>query len=292
MRLKLYRASSVAEAMAQVRTELGAEALILTTRRVAGGVEVTAALEPESTPPVPLDPTRAVALAWHGVPTSLAQRMAAGPLAFALSAALRFERLPLASGSKPLLLAGPPGAGKTLTTARLATRLSMSGVNPVVITADGQRAGATEQLAAFTRLLRITLLVASNPVTLARALARRQEAEPVLIDAAGADVFDRSQAEELAAIAAVTGAKLALVLPAGLDPAEAAEVAAAYRELGASVLIATRLDIARRLGGIVAAAGVGLALTEAGTGPGVADGLTPLTPDLLARRLAEAAMVI
>ncbi len=128
----------------------------------------------------------------------------------------------------------------------------------MVITADGQRAGATEQLAAFTRLLRITLLVASNPVTLARALARRQEAEPVQIDAAGADVFDRSQAEELAAIAAVTGATLALVLPAGLDPAESAEVAAAYRELGASVLIATRLDIARRLGGIVAAAAADL----------------------------------
>ena len=43
MRLKLYRAPTVAAAMAQVREELGADALILATRRVAGGVELTAA---------------------------------------------------------------------------------------------------------------------------------------------------------------------------------------------------------------------------------------------------------
>ena len=78
--------------------------------------------------------------------------------------------------SQPLLLVGPPGAGKTLTVARLATRLVMAGITPMVITADGKRAGATEQLAAFTRLLGISLIVASHPVTLGRALTRRQPA--------------------------------------------------------------------------------------------------------------------
>ena len=46
-------------------------------------------------------------------------------------------------------------------------------------------------------------------------------------------------------------------------------------------------DAARRLGGVVAAAAAGLPLTEAGTGPGVADGLTPLSPEWLARRLEQ-----
>jgi flagellar biosynthesis protein FlhF len=41
MRLKLYRAPRMAEAMAQVRAELGEDALILSTRRVADGVEIT-----------------------------------------------------------------------------------------------------------------------------------------------------------------------------------------------------------------------------------------------------------
>ena len=63
MRLKLFRAAVMAEAMAQVRAELGAEALILNARPVAGGVEVTAALEPEIEPePVPLEPARITAL--------------------------------------------------------------------------------------------------------------------------------------------------------------------------------------------------------------------------------------
>ena len=58
--------------------------------------------------------------------------------------------------------------------------------------------------------------------------------------------------------------------------------------LGARHLLPTRLDAARRLGGVVsAAAEAGLALTEAGTGPGVADGLTPLSPEWLARRLEQ-----
>ncbi len=54
---------------------------------------------------------------------------------------------------------------------------------------------------------------------------------------------------------------------------------------GAGLLVATRLDLARRLGGVLAAADAGLAIAEAGIGPGAADGLVPLTPELLARRL-------
>ncbi|TDH57880.1 flagellar biosynthesis protein FlhF, partial [Dankookia rubra] len=45
MRLRLFRAPRMAEAMAQVRAALGDDAVILATRRTAGGVEVTAALE-------------------------------------------------------------------------------------------------------------------------------------------------------------------------------------------------------------------------------------------------------
>src|SRR6185437_7098978 len=152
MRLKLYRAGSTAEAMARVRAELGPEALILATRRVGQGIEITAALEPEDDVaplPLPPDPARAAALAWHGVPEPLATALAQGELDRALATTLAFSPLPLARRDAPLLLAGPPGAGKTLTVARLATRLVMGGIAPLVITADGQRTGAAEQLAAY-----------------------------------------------------------------------------------------------------------------------------------------------
>lgn len=288
MRLKLYRAPDVAAAMAQLRAELGPDALILATRRVADGVELTAAFAPSAPEPVtPLpDPAREAALAWHGVPAPLAAELAAGPLDAALGGAFRFAPLPLGGGGKPLLLAGPPGAGKTLAVARLATRLVMAGAPPLVVTADGKRAGATEQLAAFTRLLGLTLIAAGHPVTLARALPRRPPGATVLIDAPGTDPFDPAQREELAALAAVAQAESVLVLPGGLDPAEAADLGGAFAEMGAGLLLPTRLDQARRLGGVLAAARAGsLALTEAGIGPGAADGLEPLTPGGLARRL-------
>jgi hypothetical protein len=136
-----------------------------------------------------------------------------------------------------------------------------------------------ERLAAFTRLLGIELIVASHPVTLGRALARRLPGAPVLVDVFGTDPFDPAQREEMAAFVATAEAAVALVIPGGLHPGEAAELAGAFAEAGANLLIATRLDQARRLGGVLAAAHAGrLALAEAGIGPGAADGLTALTP--------------
>ena len=186
-------------------------------------------------------------------------------------------------------MTGPPGAGKTLTVARLATRMVMAGVPPMVINADGQRAGATEQLAAFTKLLGISLIVACHPLTLGRALTRREPGTPVLVDTPGCDPFDPAQLEQLTTLAAASGAALVAVLPAGLDPAEAADLAHAFAAAGARQLVATRLDLTRRLGSVLAAANAGLALTEAGVGPGAADGLQPITPEWLAARLLTGA---
>lgn len=285
MRLKLYRAQAMSEAMARVRAELGEDALILATRRVGDGVEITAALEPDDGPPPLLvpDPTRLASLEFHGVPAALHHVLLQPDLAGALAATLPFTSLPL--NDLPLLLIGPPGGGKTLTVARLATRLVMAGVLPMVITADGKRAGATEELAAFTKLLGISLFVACHPVILGRALTHRQTGVPVLIDTPGCNPFDPAQMEDLAALSSTAGAAMVVVLPAGLDPAETTEHARAYAAAGARLLVVTRLDLTRRLGGVLAAAHAGLALAEAGIGPGAADGLEPITPEWLANRL-------
>jgi len=288
MRLKLYQAAGMAEAMARVRFEMGPDALILATRRVANGVEVTAALDPEEPAPLPSsrDLAGVSALRFHGVPASLHAPLQDGPLAEALRSRLSFTTLDLTPGARPLLLAGPPGAGKTLSVARLATRLLLAGTPPMVITADARRAGAVEQLAAYTRLLRLNLLVARHPVTLSRALMRRTDGAPVLIDTAGCDPFDPDQRQELGSLAAVADATIVLVLPAGMDGAESTDLGAAFAEMGARLLIGTRIDLARRLGGLMGAADAGrLGMTDAGIGPGAADGLTPLTPDFLASRL-------
>jgi len=293
MRLRVFIAPRMADAMAQLRAELGAEATILATRRVAGGVEVTAALEAEE--PVLIPPAAAPLpgpapgpLGFHNLPAALAGRLGGGPIEDALAGALGFAPLP-GGRDRPLMLVGPPGAGKTLTCAKLATRLVLGGAAPVIVTTDGQRAGAVAQLAAFTGVLGLTLAVAQSPAALGKALARRAPGQPAILDSAGCDPFDARQALALHALAAAVQAELVLVLPAGLDAAEAADLARAFAALGARHLIPTRLDAARRLGAVLAAAEAGpLMLTEAGTGPEVAGGLEPLSPARLAARLAAA----
>ncbi|MDP9097137.1 MAG: GTP-binding protein [Pseudomonadota bacterium] len=314
MRLKIYQALNISAAMAMVRDELGPDALILANRTVDGGVELTAAqelpaaaaaqavisAEPEplaqsrpafassSTPINSSELARAGTLRWHGVPPDLATRFGRGDLTKAIEDALSFDEVPCNPGDAPLLLVGPPGAGKTLTAARIVTRLKLSGQSAMVITADGRRAGAAEQLAAFTRLLGLTLIAADTPKLLARAIDRRADGEPVLVDMPGLNPADPQDQTYLRECQVAIGASIALVLPAGLDPADAQEMAQDFRELGATCLIATRLDQSRRLGGLLAAASTGLALTEAGTSPAVADGLTRMTPAFIAERLSYA----
>jgi flagellar biosynthesis protein FlhF len=107
-----------------------------------------------------------------------------------------------------------------------------------------------------------------------------------LIDTAGCDPFNTDQARHLHQLVIQAGADMALVLPAGFDAAEAGDLARAFAALGARHLLPTRLDAARRLGSVLMAAKAGpLALTEAGIGPEVADGLEALTPAGLATRL-------
>jgi flagellar biosynthesis protein FlhF len=297
MRLRLFRAARMQDAMAALRQELGPDAVILSTRRVAGGVEVTAALEPEEEeteepvlilPPQPEPPPAPPPdhLSFHSVPAALAARLRAGPLERMLGEALFFQPLPDGI-ARPLLLAGPPGAGKTLTCAKLAARAVMAGgPPPLVASTDLSRAGATAQLAAFTAVLGLTLAVAQSPGALSKAVQRRAAGAPALIDTAGCDPFDPTQVTELVAVAAAVQADIVLVLPAGMDAAESADIARAFTAIGACRLVPTRLDVARRLGGVLAAAVAGpLALAEAGTGPGAADGLTTMTPEWLAARL-------
>jgi flagellar biosynthesis protein FlhF len=291
MRLRTIRAARMSDAMAMLRAELGEEAVILATRRISGGVEVTAGQEaedepfliaPGSTPEIALPPV----LRRHNLPVALAQRLAGAPLPLALAQEFRFAPLPVEAG--PLLLAGPPGGGKTLTCAKLATRLLLAGTPPLLVSADGRRAGAAEQLAAFARVLSLPLSVAGTPGSLAKALARRAPGQPVLVDMPGCDPFDDAGARRHAALAEAARGAAVLVLPAGLDVEEAAETARAFHLLGCRHLLPTRLDAARRLGGVLAAAAAAdLVLTEAGTGQEVAAGLVRLDAEWLARRMME-----
>ncbi|MCQ4159373.1 GTP-binding protein [Roseomonas sp. GC11] len=295
MRIRVIRAPSMAEAMRRLVAELGPDAVLLSSRHVDDGVEATAALEtdphdeplPEVEPaPAPEPRAEAAALAFHNLPPALRERLLAGPLEAMLAASFRFGGLP-PLGQRPLLLAGPPGAGKTLTVVKLAARRVLEGEPPpLLVNADQQRPGAAEQLLGVAEVLGAPLAQAPSPAAALQAIALRPAGGAVLIDTPGVDPFEPEQARALAGLIAATRPAVVLVLPAGLDCAEATELARAFRALGATHLLPTRLDAARRLGGVLAAASAGgLVLSLGGTGPEAAGALLPLNAAWLAARL-------
>jgi flagellar biosynthesis protein FlhF len=196
-----------------------------------------------------------------------------------------FRYQPLITGKpaqKPFILVGPPGVGKTLLVAKLAARGVMNGKDVGVITTDTVRAGGVEQLEAFTRLLKIDLKKVSSTGDLARAVNSLQGCDQIFIDTSGTSPYDTNEVRELAKMLTAIDAEPVLALPAGMDANEAGEIARIFAAVGVKRLLATRLDIGRRMGGLLAAAHQGgLAFAEASFSPQVAEGMLQMTPQRL-----------
>ncbi len=311
MRLKSYSAPSMAEAMAMVRAELGDDAIIVSTQRASGsqGVRITAALEENSTDdeihqlldgaaPAPVADRVREALVYHGVPPRLIEKIVSAArkldtdnptmaCAAALDELFSFAPLPERRAPRPFMMVGPPGAGKTITVAKLAARARLAGRSVGVITADSVRAGALEQLSAFTSILDIDLRKARGGEAL-RDLAREasQQYDLVFVDTPGLNPFHPQDMDFLRNMVDTSAVEPVLVMAAGGDPVEAEEVAEAFAEIGASRLLVTRLDITRRLGAVLAAADTGqFMFCEVSINPHVANGLCPISPVSMARLL-------
>lgn len=207
----------------------------------------------------------AEALTRHNVPPHLAESLMVAATQFAsddplvtLGAACdaHFAYAPAALNPKerpnesPILLVGPPGAGKTLAIAKLATRAALNKRQVCVMTADVERAGGIEQLAAFTRLLKLSLIEVEDSHTLFDAVAMRRN-ETIYIDTPGRNVFDSSERRKTEELIAAAKGEALLTLPAGIEACDALDMAEEYRTIGVQGLLVTRLDLVRRIGSLL-----------------------------------------
>jgi flagellar biosynthesis protein FlhF len=114
--------------------------------------------------------------------------------------------------------------------------------------------------------------------------------DQIVIDTHGMNPFSPEDMRDLARFVAAGNIEPILVLPAGLDADECGEMGRVYATVGVRHILPTRLDIARRLGGLLGAAHHGgLVFSDAGNTPKVADGLIQLTPQRLAHLLMPSA---
>lgn len=312
MRLKSFFAPTMTEAMKIIRDKLGEEAIIVSTEEGDGGVYVTAALEQAENASdfdikddewlqydQEIDDEDAVAdeitdlLLKHAVPAELIDIMVSTALNMGLTnprvalmatfeQLFKFTPLPQKGKTKPIMMVGMPGAGKTLAVAKLATRAVVNDTNAAVITTDTKRAGGVPQLEAFTKLLGVELIKVRKPEEMKEALASVGDADQVLIDTPGLNPFDGTDVEYLTRFLGSADILPVLVLQAGIDADEAAEIARAFSNSGVERILPTRLDIARRLGGVLSAAhSAGMSFAEASHTEAVADGLIELNAENL-----------
>lgn len=315
MRLKSFYATTMTEAMQMVRENLGDDAVIVATQEERNGaVHVTAAVEPhfelsrdgassdwlqyddeDEESAVAEELTEA--LLRHAATEDVIDNIVscatvvgldqpAEAMVAAIEHLFNFTPLPKRKVKAAQMLVGAPGAGKTISLAKMAARGAMDDLKIAVVSCDTIRAGGVEQLAAFTKLLNVPLKRAENHSDLKTILADLRGYDQVLIDTPGVNPFNKDDVRMLARLMGVADIQAHLVLPAGTDTEESSEMARVFSTIGVESLIPSRLDIARRLGGVLSAAHHGsLHFADASNTPKVADGLFAMTPRDLSRML-------
>ena len=200
------------------------------------------------------------AVAWRiadGAPRDLqaADRAQIPPALLAQSLPLIED--PTSESGGVLAVVGPTGAGKTTTIAKLAARwcARQSAEDLALVSTDGFRIGAREQLRTFARILGVALHAADNGADLARVLGRVRTKKLVLIDTAGFGPREPGFAEQLQMLrTGAPQARILLALPAPSEVFALQAAANAYRALTPGACVLTKIDEAASLGAALSVA--------------------------------------
>jgi flagellar biosynthesis protein FlhF len=149
---------------------------------------------------------------------------------------------------------GPTGAGKTTTIAKLAARWCMQhgSEDLALVSTDGYRIGAREQLMTYARILGAPMHAANGAQELLRVLERLKSKKLILIDTAGMGPRDERLTEQLSALKyGASGARVLLALPAQAEGQALDEIVCAFVRVKPAACILTKVDEAASLGAAI-----------------------------------------
>jgi flagellar biosynthesis protein FlhF len=148
-------------------------------------------------------------------------------------------------------LVGPTGAGKTTTVAKIAARAVVRfGPSKIaLLTTDGYRIGAHEQLRIYGRILDVPVHAVRNQADLSSMLAELRDRHLVLIDTIGMSQRDAMVAQHAAMLAGSGDVKRLLLVQTTSSTRTLEEVVAAYESAGVYGCILTKTDEAVGLAG-------------------------------------------
>lgn len=333
MKMKQITAPTMKQAMTIAMQELGEDVVLIDNKKApGGGVIVTFAVDQEDevlfdepfgldgavhdfAPEIPKPATTKVelnhpaldiireALAYHGLPESLASRLmqhaatqrmrpdhvvtvAEDVLAAALTVHVRMAPLDVRGNipERSVMLVGQHGAGKTSTISKLATELALHRQKVLLVSTDMERLGGADSLQLLADMLGCKCVVSETRMQLKTVLAAAKGKAWALIDSAGANIYEFSQLKALGELAGLNAVEPILVCPAGMDIDEAQELAGVFQFLPIERMIMTRLDAVRRLGSVFATlTSGGYALAGYTHSALPTDALEPMTAPALAK---------
>ena len=285
MRLKTFFAPTMAEAMLAVRRDLGGDALIISTLEEKEGVRLTAAIEANQPPDTKMTeasfaspferhhPDEVLAqfsrcLDHHGVPENLKDILLLkasekeGLLQKGLTPVFDslFHYYPFSFHNKEtplMMLVGLTGAGKSVTTAKLAAEALLAKKTVEIVTLDVHKAGAFEQLSSYASIMNIPLHAARCPEDLHPFVNKAAQGTQIFVDTPGVNPFLQEDMSFLSECILLTKQAPYWVMPAGGDAYETLEAAEAFKNIGVTGFFQTRSDSVRRHGALLAAMGGG-----------------------------------
>ncbi len=147
-------------------------------------------------------------------------------------------------------LVGPTGVGKTTTTAKLAARcvVRYGAERLALLTTDGYRIGAHEQLRIYGRILGVPVHVVRDSEDLRRTLVDLRDKHMILIDTVGMSQRDRMVADQAAMLTRAGEVKRLLLLNAVSRGDTLDDVIRAYAGEDLVGCILTKIDEAASLG--------------------------------------------
>ncbi len=313
MKIKNVVARTMPEALAQIKAELGEDAVILANEARDGCLYLTVAVDEKEDFDFAEDETiREIdtkaffdetslreALEYHNVLDMVRYHILSACREvnrqygraddmFVLKEALRrtFRFKPVfTAGENIKMFMGTPGSGKSTAIAKMATQAKFKKIRTAIVSTDNVRAGANKQLEAFAGILEVDFVFCKEPRELFRYIKNHTgDYGCILIDTPGINPFIESELEKVIPFSDSLKCEKILTFDAGRNVDEAVEAAEVFGRLGTTCLLPTRLDLTRRIGSILSIADCcGMSLSAAGVSASIAKGLAEMDAAALAK---------
>ena len=319
MRYKNFQAKTLEAARAQVRQDLGDDALIAATHDLGKeGYRIVCALEPKDAKPDATEaqqsrrksmPQRqaadiARALAWHQLPFEITEEildLAADQrhrlddeetLASALDQVLCFQPLETLwqdhgqdQRKRRFLFFGPPGSGKTATCVKVAWIARSGGEHPTLVSSDSLRTGGAEQLEMYAEKIACRFFHCRSLQRFQKLMEDKNTRNLLFIDAPGINPHAKEERAVIHSLTQHASIVPVLVMPTWVDIQAGIDLVNAFPVQNCKHLIITGEDIDRRLGRVIAIARhAALNIAYVSPRPHIAQGLEPLSAHALAER--------